>query len=557
MFNNKLFIIYKIMESFEKYKNVKKILGKGTFGKVYTTDIPNTAVKLSKYEDYDDYGISESTIREFSILRLLNDLGGHPNIIHLKNAFILNEGDTALILPLAKSTLSVKGLTDDIDARKVVMYQLMRGVAYMHSKHIMHLDLKPPNILVFEDGSVKISDFGLSNFIINYDDPANKTMDVMTLWWRAPELLAGYVQYTNLADVWSMGVILASLIKGEHILTSENDRGMMHQIFTLIDFADENWVGTNSDKYKNLKQSFIDTKSKNKNIITKESVPNIFKRKFKITDDQELDLLVKMLAWPYERISALNSLNHPYFDSVRDKVDQLYKAPKIEESNCEHILEQMDIPIGGNIELPYVMFIDCINGIISICKSLKLRYRVVFSSISMFIKYITIKNIHNKNTTKDKMMLIMLGCVIINSKLYNYETSFELSFLRFRFMREEMDNIEFHDGFINTENEIIETLNFKLIIPNVTDYYMIDNKLRDIVHDNYMNITKMCLYLMSIPEIVLKYNSKQILSTVFNYLKIDYHCFKYVIKEAFDYLDNQNKKLYKDKGPFMLLDNNN
>jgi serine/threonine protein kinase len=524
---------------FDKYKNVQKILGKGTYGEVYITDIPDTAVKISINDNYKESGVDSAAITEFSILNLLNDLGGHPNILRIKRSYILKKGKkTALILPLAKSILDVEGLTEDITTRKVIMYQLMRGLAYMHSKHVMHLDLKPPNILVFEDGTVKISDFGLSNFITNYDDTESKLMNVMSLWWRAPEIATRYTEYNNLVDVWSMGVILASLIKGEDAFVADSNEQLINQIFALIGFADEKWDGTSTQQYKIFKQKFVDKY----NSIQQKDVPSNLMSEFGVKDELELNLLMKMLAWPYKRISALDSLNHPYFDSVRENVEHIYKAPRIEKPNCEHILEQLDIPIGyAPINLTHKKFVKYIEWIINTCSKLNLRSRIVFSSILMFVKYVKLKNL-----SKVHLEVILLACIIINSKLYQYY-SFKLDELSSLI---DMDKQKFICKFVKKELDIIRTLNFNLIIPNVTDYYLINTETTNFIIRHPV-VKKMCLYLMSIPEIVMKYNSKEILSTVLNYLGFKNNCFTFIIEGTF--FDEQDDRLYA--GTSLVLKN--
>ncbi len=219
------------MSSFQKVNQV----GEGTFGKVYKAKLKTFNKKLShgKSEfvalkkilvENEREGFPITAIREIMILKKLN----HPNIISLydiitskanaKNNF---KGNVYLVFEYMEHDLSgllARKYDFSVPMIKNIIKQIFKGTDFMHGDNIMHRDLKPANILVNNLGEVKIGDFGLArNFSkINISGSFSKkyTNGVVTLWYRAPELLLGSYFYGPSLDVWSLGCMLAELILG-------------------------------------------------------------------------------------------------------------------------------------------------------------------------------------------------------------------------------------------------------------------------------------------------------------------------------------------------------
>jgi len=109
------------------------------------------------------------------------------------------------------------------------MYQIVKSVAFLHSKRILHRDLKPQNILVDSQGNIKTADFGLAR---QYTIPIKKyTHEVVTVWYRAPEILLGATEYTTSVDTWSLGCILAELFANEPLFPGDSEIGELFKIF--------------------------------------------------------------------------------------------------------------------------------------------------------------------------------------------------------------------------------------------------------------------------------------------------------------------------------------
>ncbi len=190
----------------EKYSRIEK-LGEGTYGIVYKCKNKDNqelvAVKKIKLENEDE-GIPSTAIREISILKQLK----HPNIVSLLD---LIHGEKKLHMIFEFLDYDLKKYLDQNNGPlhpnlvKSYLYQMLDGIAYCHSKRILHRDLKPQNLLIDRNGHIKLADFGLARA---FGIPIKTlTHEILTLWYRAPEILLGQREYSTPVDIWSVGCI--------------------------------------------------------------------------------------------------------------------------------------------------------------------------------------------------------------------------------------------------------------------------------------------------------------------------------------------------------------
>lgn len=193
---------------------------------------------------------------------------------------------------------------------QVFMYQLLRGLDFMHSSGVVHRDLKPSNILVNEDCKVKIADLGLARPKQHNTDLQLWTNYVATRWYRAPELCCSYQgMYTCTVDIWSAGCIFAEVLRAGRPLFKANDSiGQLKIITHVLEPSPDaiNRIINNPAAINVVMQANNTTPS----------VP--FEQFFPANvDTMALDLLKSMLAFdPAQRPSAADALNHPYFASL-------------------------------------------------------------------------------------------------------------------------------------------------------------------------------------------------------------------------------------------------
>jgi cyclin-dependent kinase 2 len=284
-----------------RYKKVEKI-GEGTYGVVYKARDRDTGdlVALKKIRlEAEDEGVPSTAIREISLLKELS----HPNVVRLKDVI---HWDAKLYLvfefldqDLKKymDTVGVGGFTPALV--KSYLFQLVRGIAFCHSHRVLHRDLKPQNLLIDRAGALKLADFGLARA---FGIPVRTyTHEVVTLWYRAPEILLGSRHYSTPVDTWSIGCIFAEMSNRLPLFPGDSEIDELFKIFQKLGTPDEaSWPGVAA--LPDYKSSFPKWQRRPLRSIC----PHLC--------EDGLDLLGKMLVYePNQRISARAALEHKYF----------------------------------------------------------------------------------------------------------------------------------------------------------------------------------------------------------------------------------------------------
>jgi len=218
------------------YYKLEKI-GEGTYGIVYKAKERSSgkSVALKKIRpESENEGIPATTIREILLLKNLK----HPSIINLIE-IIHNENKMYLVFEYIETDL--KRLMDEYAAKKKafrpksilkIAFQLLSGIAFCHAKNIFHRDLKPQNILIDKGLNVKIADFGLGRAA---NIPLRKyTTEIVTLWYRAPELLLGCEYYDASVDIWALGCILIELHTLVPAFYGDSEIDQLYRIFAVL-----------------------------------------------------------------------------------------------------------------------------------------------------------------------------------------------------------------------------------------------------------------------------------------------------------------------------------
>jgi len=248
----------------ENYKlNIEDVIGKGAFGIVFkarrTSDNTFVAVKCTRLIDEYNVMMSKSTLREFAVLNTIR----HKNVIKAFDFIIDNEHCFNILeygimdLKTFITTYYKGGIPESITM--VFLYQILNGLVFCHDRGIIHRDLKPQNVLLFHNKNnsftLKICDFGMS---CHTSGPINNCVEVVTLFYRAPELLLDFNKYDKTIDVWSVGCIFAEMITGSTLFRGDysNCDELFQYIVEVIGIPTrENWP----DLYelrKNICESF-------------------------------------------------------------------------------------------------------------------------------------------------------------------------------------------------------------------------------------------------------------------------------------------------------------
>jgi len=185
---------------------------------------------------------------------------------------------------------------------KSFMKQLLRGVAYCHEKHVLHRDLKPQNLLVNKAGELKLADFGLARA---FGIPVRGySHEVVTLWYRPPDVLLGSTNYSTPIDIWSAGCVFAEMVNGKPLLPGTNPPEQLSKIFSLIGTpTEERFPGASSlPEYQKHCAGLEEIPAK----PWADICPGL--------DEAGLELLSMMLQMdPSQRITARMALRHRYF----------------------------------------------------------------------------------------------------------------------------------------------------------------------------------------------------------------------------------------------------
>ncbi|GFV14848.1 hypothetical protein TNCV_4219421 [Trichonephila clavipes] len=306
---------------FNRYEKIS-FLGEGQFATVYkarevTTGMIVAVKKIkvgSKTEAKD--GINRTAIREIKILRDLD----HPNVIGLLDIFG-SRSNVSLVFDFMDTDLEIviKDPQIILTPSHIKAYTIMtlQGLEHLHSLWILHRDLKPNNLLINAEGVLKIGDFGLAK---NYGSP-NKVYShqVVTRWYRAPELIFGATIYATGIDIWAVGCILAELLLRVPFLPGKTDLDQLSQIFKVLGAPDEeDWPHVSTLPHY---------------VAFKPSPPIPFHDIFTAAGDDLIDVLSRMLALnPLKRCTCKEALKMPYFSN--------YPAP----TPCS----QLPMPSGNN-----------------------------------------------------------------------------------------------------------------------------------------------------------------------------------------------------------------
>jgi len=300
------------MNEAEKNKYVKgRKLGEGTYANVYLgwlkTD-PSQKVAIKKIKIQKEYkeGMAPDAIRELKHLQEIS----HPNIISLLAVFSSRDQNLNLVLeflPLGDLEMLIKDQdnihygTADI---KAWMGMVSRGVWFCHENYVLHRDIKPNNLLIAADGEVKLADFGLAR---SFADPYRvMTSNVITRWYRPPELLFGANHYSGAVDVWSVGLVFAELILRVPYVAGETEVHQINLVCQAIGTpTEENWPGVTKLPSYTVPET-----------ITPVHGRDHYTAMFGTAGYDGIDLLMKMLILnPLKRITMREILEHKWWAS--------------------------------------------------------------------------------------------------------------------------------------------------------------------------------------------------------------------------------------------------
>ncbi|EPS71331.1 hypothetical protein M569_03427 [Genlisea aurea] len=299
--------------SVDEFERLNKI-DEGTYGVVYRARDKKSgeivALKKVKMEKERE-GFPLTSLREINILLSFH----HPSIVDVKEVVVGSNLDS-IFMVMEYMEHDLKGLMESMKQPfsqsevKCLMLQLLEGIKYLHDNWVLHRDLKTSNLLLNNRGELKICDFGLAR---QYGSPLKPyTHLVVTLWYRAPELLLGAKLYSTAIDMWSLGCIMAELLSKEPLFNGKTEVDQLDKIFKILGTPTEKiWPGLS--ELPGAKVNFV----KHKYNMLRKKFPATSFTGSPVLSDAGFDLLNKLLTYdPEKRIAVGEALNHEWFSEV-------------------------------------------------------------------------------------------------------------------------------------------------------------------------------------------------------------------------------------------------
>lgn len=314
-------------------------LGEGSYATVYKgySSLTNQIIALKEIRLQEEEGAPFTAIREASLLKGLR----HANIvtlhdiIHTKETltFVFEYVHTDLSQYLEKHPGGLNAFNV-----KLFLYQLLRGLGYCHERRILHRDLKPQNLLISEIGELKLADFGLARA---KSIPSHTySHEVVTLWYRPPDILLGSTQYSTSLDMWGVGCIFTEMISGQATFPGMKDAfDQLDKIFKILGTPNEHmWEGVTRFPHYNQSKFGAYQKQPLYCCVPKLSfVPNA------------ADLASRFLEMePSKRISAAQARRHEYFLDLPPKIHELPDAASIFNIPGLKLLPEMDEAVSSS-----------------------------------------------------------------------------------------------------------------------------------------------------------------------------------------------------------------
>eukprot|EP00092_Neocalanus_flemingeri_P010099 GFUD01010883.1.p1 GENE.GFUD01010883.1~~GFUD01010883.1.p1 ORF type:complete len:834 (+),score=106.65 GFUD01010883.1:94-2595(+) len=279
-------------------------LGEGTYATVFKgkSRLTDNLVALKEIRLEHEEGAPCTAIREVSLLKDLK----HANIVTLHD---IVHTDKSLTLVFEYLEKDLKQYMDDCGAIlamnnvKLFLFQMLRGLAYCHARRVLHRDLKPQNLLINERGELKLADFGLARA----KSVPTKTYsnEVVTLWYRPPDVLLGSTEYSTPIDMWGVGCIFYEMASGRPLFPGSTVEDELHLIFKVLGTpTEDNWPGINqSEELQSYKFPHYSPES----LVAR--APRL--------DPDGINLLNSFLCFEARRrVSAKDAMKNPYFQSL-------------------------------------------------------------------------------------------------------------------------------------------------------------------------------------------------------------------------------------------------
>ena len=286
---------------------------------------------------FDIPAVAKRTYRELKILRHLR----HDNIISILDVMQPDEenfDDVYVVLDLMESDLhhiihSVQPLSNE--HIKYFLYQILCGLKYIHSANVLHRDLKPSNLLINQDCELKIGDFGMARGLSSTPEDHSTFMTeyVATRWYRAPELMLSFGEYSFSIDMWSVGCIFAEMLARRHLFPGKNYLNQLQLILSVVGTPSKEYIqNVGTERVRTYLQNLPERQAVDLSVLFPEAT------------ESALDFLNQLLVLdPDKRLSASEALSHPYLTRYHDPKEEPVCSPPFDFSFEKKLISKEDL----------------------------------------------------------------------------------------------------------------------------------------------------------------------------------------------------------------------
>uniref|UniRef100_A0A3B3CVE4 mitogen-activated protein kinase n=1 Tax=Oryzias melastigma TaxID=30732 RepID=A0A3B3CVE4_ORYME len=305
----------------DRYRDLKQV-GSGAYGTVCSATDSRTGAKVAIKKLYRPFQSEIFAKRAYRELRLLKHMK-HENVSPSSLLF-----PSYLVMPFMGTDLGKLMKMHKLSEDKIqyLVYQMLKGLKYIHSAGIIHRDLKPGNLAINQDCELKILDFGLAR-----QADSEMTGYVVTRWYRAPEVILSWMHYTQTVDIWSVGCIMAEMLQGKPLFKGNDHLDQLTEIMKI--------TGTPSPEFLSKLES-EEAKRYLKSLPKQEKKD--LQKVFPTSDVHAVSVIEHMLLLdPEKRVTAAEALTLPYFTEFKDSEEEKEAQPYDHSlDNAELTLEQ-------------------------------------------------------------------------------------------------------------------------------------------------------------------------------------------------------------------------
>uniref|UniRef100_A0A672FB62 mitogen-activated protein kinase n=1 Tax=Salarias fasciatus TaxID=181472 RepID=A0A672FB62_SALFA len=310
----------------ERYRDLKQV-GTGAYGTVCSAWDRRSGTQVAIKKLHRPFQTKLFAKRAYRELRLLKHMK-HENVIGLLDVFTaeISLDRLYLVMPFMGTDLGrlmkLQRLTED--RVQFLVYQMLRGLKYIHSAGIIHRDLKPGNLAVNPDCELKILDFGLAR-----QADAEMTGYVVTRWYRAPEVILNWMHYSQTVDIWSAGCIMAEMLLGKPLFKGNDHLDQLREIMKITGTPTADFVAKlQSQDARNYIRGLAPVPKKDLHAVCSKASPGA------------VSVLEKMLLLdPEQRVAAAAALQLPFFSDFREAEEEA-EAPPYDQT-----LDNSDLPL--------------------------------------------------------------------------------------------------------------------------------------------------------------------------------------------------------------------